>query len=700
MQPHSAARDLLLEIGTEEIPARFFAGALKQLADRAAAALQAARLEHGAIDTFGTPRRLAVRVRSVSLQQKDLAVTARGPARQVAFDADGNPTKAAQGFARGQGVAVSDLVVEATEQGEYVFARKVEQGRPAPEVLPDLLRDLVTGLEFPGSMRWADRSLRFARPIHWLLALCGDTVVQFDVDGIASGNTTRGHRFFGSGRPVVVPDVSRYAEVLHGERVIADVAQRRAAIWEQVQQQAASLGGYVADDPDLLEEVTFLVEWPRAVTGRFDAAFLEIPAEVLVTSMKAHQRYFPVHKGERELLPCFVAVVNGEGDAYALNAARGSERVLRARLADARFFFAEDRKADLASRVPGLAKIVFQEKLGTLLQKTERVEALTRIIGGSMGLGEDAIAAAARAARLSKADLLTHMVYEFTELEGVMGREYALLDGEPAAVATAIYEHLLPRGAGDDLPATRIGQAVALADKLDTLAGFFGVGLIPTGSADPYALRRAAQGVTLILVDAAAGLSLPELLQAALAGYAGTAAMRPAADVQRDLMEFFTQRLSGLLRERGVRYDVVDAVLAAGFTDPADALRRATTLAALLAAADFAQVLTAFRRVANLGAKAAAGPQRVDAELFEQAEEHALWRAFKAFADAAQPALAAGRYADFYRGALALKEPVDAFLDHVLVMAEEPAVRANRLGMLSEVAALLSQPADLSKLVV
>lgn len=696
------SRDLLLEIGTEELPARFCQPALEQLKEKATAALASARLRHGDVQTFGTPRRLVLLVEGLALRQEDLEVVSKGPPARVAYDAAGKPTKAAEGFARKENVPLEALYLATEGNTEYLYARRTEVGSSIVAVLPEMLKQLILGLEWPKSMRWADRSIRFARPLKWICAMLGDRRVPFDVDGIPSGSTTRGHRFLAPPEPIEVVDPQDYFAKVGHAWVLLDQTVRRNVIWQKVEQVARDLGGTVPRDEDLLDEVNFLVEQPWPFAGNFDPRYLRIPAEVLVTSMREHQRYFPVYGADGKLLPHFIAVRNGLDDHLA-NVIAGNEKVLNARLADANFFFEEDRKHKLEDRLPKLQSIVFQEKLGTLAAKVERVESLARriaedlAVAGQAGYTAETVAHAVRAAHLCKADLVTQMVYEFTELQGVMGQHYAAMDGEAPEVARAIFEHYLPRGLGDELPGTPAGVVVALADKLDTLAGFFSVGLVPTGSADPFALRRAAQGVVQVLVEHKLPLQLSRLIGAAVTAYAhlDAAAREKGA---ADLLEFFRARLKVLLEDRGVRYDVVEAVLAGDIENPAERVAVAEALGAGLQEPEFAAVMGAFRRVANLGAKAEHA--NVDPALFQVDQERHLWTAFQDFRSAASPLLASNDYPAFYRQAVSLKAPVDAFLDKVLVMADDPAVRGNRLALLRSCAELLSAPADLSKLVV
>lgn len=696
-------RNLVLEIGTEEIPARFCSPALEQLKENAAKALAEARLDYETVDVFGTPRRLVLYVRNLALRQRDVVVEVKGPPKKVAFDADGNFTVAARKFAEGQGVALEDLEVRADEKGgEYLWARKQIQGEPVEKVLPPLLAGLVTSIHWPKAMRWADREIRYARPIKWILALLGDWRVPFAVDGIETVSTTRGHRVLGPAEPIPVKDADDYFVRVSSGWVMVDQIVRKQVIWQQVTAEAARLGGFVRRDEDLLEELTWLVEQPTAFAGSFDPAFLEVPAEVLVTTMKEHQRYFPVYKAEDsdELLPYFIGIRNG-GHEHLDIVRAGNEKVLAARLSDARFFWDEDRKQPLEAFNAKLKEAVFQEKLGTQFERVQRLVRLARPISQALGLPPEQQEQAARAAWLCKADLMTRMVFEFPEVQGYMGKQYLLAEGGDPAVAEAIYEHYLPRWAGDAVARTGPGIAVALADKLDTLAGYFSIGLIPTGSEDPFALRRAAQGVVQTLVENGLRVDLAHLVSLAIDQYglSGEAAVK----THRDLMDFFRARVKVLLEQREIRYDVIDAVLAAGCRDVTDAVNRAEALAAVMKEPEFAAVTGAFKRVANLAGKAApsgAAEAEVDPELFAEPAERELYGAFVELRPPMKQAYEAGEYREFYRLATRLKAPVDHFLDTVRVNVEDERVRANRYALLHALVGLLSAPADLSKLAV
>ena len=694
-------RSLLLEIGTEEIPSRFCQPALEQLKANAEKALAAARLPYALADVFGTPRRLVLYVKDLGLMQKDVEVVQKGPSKKAAFDAEGKPTMAVQKFAQSQGVAVEELEVRPDDKGgEYIYARKLVKGESVAKVLPDLLAGLVLSIDWPKSMRWASRSIRYARPIRWILALLGDRQVPFDVDGIETVRTTLGHRVLGSGHPVEVATADAYFATVGKESVMVDHQARKESIWRQIEAEARALGGFVERDDDLLEELNWLVELPTAFVGSFAEEHLDVPPQVLVTTMKENQRYFPIYKSAEftELLPYFIAVKNGER-GYLDIVRAGNEKVLAARFADARFFWDEDRKRPLISYNDKLKTAVFQEKLGTQYARVQRIAELAGKVCDALLLPASQRAQAVQAALLCKADLATRMVFEFPEVQGYMGQQYHLREGGDPAVATAIFEHYLPRGAGDLLPRTGPGIAVALADKLDALAGYFSIGLIPTGSQDPFALRRAAQGAIQTIVEN--GLTVDMAILAACALEPFNLETPAAMKAQSDLLEFFKARVKVLMEARNYKYDVIEAVLSAGARNPFDAMRRAEALSTMMGEPEFAAVTGAFKRVSNLAAKAhevGVAPGEVDPELFEEAPERELYGAFVDLRPDMKGAYEEGNYEQFYRMATRLKAPVDAFLDNVRVNAENPRVKENRFNLLNAVAGLLSAPADLGKL--
>jgi len=683
-------RTLLFEIGMEECPARFVAPARADLARLTAEALREARLVHGEVRAYATPRRLAVVVEGVADRQADLEAEVKGPPARIAFDATGQPTKAAVGFAANQGVAVDELVVKETEGGSYVFALKREAGLSAEEVLPGVLSGVAAGLKFPKSMRWNESGVRFARPIRWIVALLGERVLDLQFAGVRAGNVTQGHRFLGE-RFIALSHAGEYVEALARRgAVVVDMEARIEAIRRQVEEIARSIGGRAGIDEGLLEEVANLVEHPTALAGSFDERYLAVPGEILVTSMKEHQRYFPVYAESGALLPRFIAVRNGSAEHIDVVRA-GNERVLSARLSDARFFYEEDLKRPLASRVDELKGIVFQEKLGTVWEKQERARSVAREAGAAYP--ESVRSAADRALALAKADLVTHVVYEFPELQGVMGREYALKSGEDPDVAEAIFEHYLPRFADDELPKTQAGILAAVSDKIDTITGCFGIGLAPTGSADPYGLRRQALGIIKISLAHRVPFTLGELVDASLRAYGDR--IPEHERIRREVLEFFRGRLHTLLIEEGIRHDLVEAALAAGVHDLRAAYGRAKALAKAAGSEGFAALLTAFQRAANLASKATGAP--VDDALFEHGAERALWEAVQRISSVVRECTAGGRFDDAIAALAGLKAPVDAFFDAVLVMAPDEKVRNNRLSVLAGVVEASRPVGDLRK---
>jgi len=687
-------RDLLLEIGVEEMPAQFMPGALKQLGDVAAEGLKDARLQYSDLSTYGTPRRITLYVFGLAASQEDLAVKSRGPSVKVAFDADGNPTKALQGFARGQGVDIDEVVQEEVKGVPYVFAHRVEKGQLATEVLPGLMDKWIHALSFPKPMRWGRGEMRFARPIRWLVAMYGSQVLPLEVGRIQAGNITRGHRFLHP-ESVQLEEPGQYLAKLQEAWVIADQDRRRQMILDQVQDLAAQHGGMVPEDDKLLTEVSYLVEYPTALYGEIPEEYMDIPAEVLVTSMKEHQRYFPVVKEDGILLPGFIAVRNGS--EQHLDVVRvGNEKVLRARLDDAAFFWTEDQKTSLADQRHKLAKVVFMENLGSIGDRVERLEALTLCLADQLGVGAQEKEQAHRAAALAKSDLVTQMVNEFPELQGIMGEKYANLGGEAPQVGQAIREHYLPRHAGDALPQSAPGTLVALADKIDVIIGCFAQGLIPTGSQDPYALRRQAQAICLIAMEGDLPLSLAALAQESYKLYQDKFSLqRSWTEVWQDVAGFFQQRLSFLLKEAGTRYDVVDAVLAAGIDQPTEVQKRALALTNFRGQADFAALLTAYTRAANLARKGEG--HSVNPQHFQDPAEGRLWEGVQEARN--KIAAAPGDYAAALQTLADLRPVIDAFFDAAMVMAEDEAVRRTRLALLQAVVDLMEGIADLSKIV-
>lgn len=681
------AKDLLFEIGTEEIPAHVMPGTLAQLKEHAEQAFKENRIAFDAIRTLGTPRRTALLVKGLAEKQEDVTSENRGPSVKIAFDADGKPTKAAQGFARGQHVAPEDLVVK----DGYVYAEVHEEGQPTAKLLETLLPELVCGLSFPNNMRWGDLDFKFIRPIRWFVALYDKDVIPFELANVKSGRTSRGHRFLSQG-DFTIDSAADYETACEENFIIVDQDKRKAMIREQIEEVAKENGGQAEITDDLLEEVLYLVEYPTALCGKFEEKYLQLPPEAVITPMRDHQRYFPVKDAAGKLLPLFITVRNG-GREYLETVQHGNERVLRARLADAQFFFDEDRKKSLEEHRDKLKTVVFQQGLGTMYEKTERLAALADFIADELHADEKAHKHAHRAALLSKADLVTGMVTEFTELQGIMGREYARLDGECEKVAIAIDEHYKPRFAGDSQPATTAGRIVSTADKIDTIVGTFSLGKIPTGSQDPFALRRQALGLVNMMIEAKYHLSLSALVNKSMDLY-GITDEAARGKMQQDVADFMRLRLKNVLES--IRYDVLDAVL--GDVDDLYAVaQRAAAVEAFVAGKDAEKDIQAFVRVGNLAKKA--GQAAVDAALFQNEEERALYAVYEEADKAAAEKLQAEDYAGALEAFTQLSQPIDAFFDGVMVMDKDENIRDNRLGLLKSIDTLVKRVADFSKIV-
>ena len=686
---------LLFEIGTEEIPAKFMPGILAQLKELAEKKMDELRIPYEAVRVYGTPRRMTFIADGVAEHQADSTVEAKGPSVQIAFK-DGEATKAAQGFARGQGVAVEDLEV----RDGYVFAVKHLAGQEVEALLPGLLQDILTSLNFPKTMRWADFDFRFVRPIRWMVALFGDKVVPVEITGVKSGNITRGHRFL---RPEGVEDNTRvevanaaaYEEVLMNHFVMVDQDARRELIRQQVTDLAVEEGGHAEIDEDLLEEVNYLVEWPTALCGKFEDKFLALPKECIITPMREHQRYFPVLKEDGSLLNKFITVRNG-GKEHLEVVAHGNERVLRARLADAEFFFNEDRKQPLEARLAKLTTVSFQEGLGNMNDKSQRLVKAADMIAFGLNSKVDK-EKLARTALLCKTDLVTGMVVEFTELQGVMGREYALLDGEAPEVAKGIFEHYMPRFAGDELPSTDIGRIVGIADKLDNIVATFSRGLAPTGSQDPYALRRQALGIINILIDGNYHVSMVKLI--AGVAYLLNIPAEKTKEVIMPVMDFFKQRLKNMLLDQGIRYDVVDAVLADERNDDiADLAARAQALNGFVVSEEAPALIQAATRVANL-CKKIEQETAINTNIFQNPAEGELHKAVTAVNNEVLLATVQFNYAEVLQIACKLVAPINKFFEDVMVMDNDEQIKNNRLALLSAVKDVTHAVGDLNLIV-
>lgn len=712
---------LLFEIGTEEIPAKFMPGILKQLKELAAAKMKELRIPFEDITVYGTPRRMAFIAGGVAETQADVVVEAKGPSVKIAY-VSGAPSKAAQGFARGQGVDVKDLVV----RDNYVYAVKHLAGQPVVELLPGLLMDILTSLSFPKTMRWADYEFRFVRPIRWMVALFGDQIIPVEICGVKSGKFSMGHRFMqqslkaaaesqgllsaalskvgnkvysalaGVKGAVEIPSAGDYKKVMYDNFVMVDQDERRALILQQIKDLAAQNGGEAEINEDLLEEVNYLVEWPTALCGKFEEKLLSLPKECIITPMREHQRYFPVLDEDGNLLNKFITVRNG-GSEHLDIVTHGNERVLRARLSDAEFFFNEDRATKLEDRLEKLKTVSFQEGLGNMYDKSERLVKMAEMLRFAINTPVDE-EELRRCALLCKTDLVTGMVIEFTELQGVMGREYALLDGEKPEVATGIFEHYLPRFAGDALPATTIGRIVGIGDKLDNICATFSRGLAPTGSQDPYALRRQALGVINILLDANYHISLAKIIAGTL--YLLDIKPEETGKLVPQIMEFFKQRLRNLLMDQGIRYDVIDAVFADKRNDDmVDLAVRCKALAAYVEAGNAEPLVQVSVRVSNL-CKKIEKEVAISGALFKDESENKLHEVVAAVSKEIIPEIVLYDYAAVLKAGEKVIEPVNAFFDNVMVMDEDENVKNNRLAMLEEVRGIVNAVGDLSLLVL
>lgn len=687
---------LLLEIGAEEIPAGYIEPALKALEETLLKKLSAARIEHGTAKTYGTPRRLAISVADVSEKQNEVTTEVLGPPERAAFDEKGNPTVAARKFAEKVGLGMDALQVKETPKGRYLCALTSDPGQATENYLAGTLPEIIRAIPFPKTMKWGELDILFARPIHSILALFGDQEISFDLGGITSGTRTRGHSIMNPAQ-IEIRDPETYAERLRGVNVIADIAERKGIIAAEIKAAAEKVGGTILTDEALLDTVTQLVEFPVPVVGGFNPGYLELPQEILITAMREHQKYFAIIDGAGKLLPHFIALNNTRTSDPAL-AAKGHERVLRARLEDARFFYRADRAVNPETWVERLKAVLFQAKLGSIHDKVVRIGKIAEYLADRVPSDPALKSHALRAAHLCKADLVSHVVGEFPKLQGIMGRVYAAESGEPIEVATAIEEHYQPTYSGGALPRTKAGALVALADKMDTICGCFSVGLIPTGAADPYALRRQAIGIIQIMLEKNFAFSLIDLIETTTALFNGISDQDPAETV-RKVADFFIGRMTNLLAEEGYSKDIIAAVTAVPGGSVPDIRARVQALEKLKAEPDFEPLAIAFKRVVNIIKKAETDTGRtVDEKRFEAACEGDLHAAFIKIRREVEVCLDDSRFDEAMRKIATLRGPVDAFFDGVMVMAENEAVRANRLALLGEISDLFDSIADFSKL--
>lgn len=685
--------EVLYEIGLEEMPARFLAATETQLQQKTEKWLADHRLEFHAVKVFVTPRRMAVRIEQLANKQQDLEEEIKGPARKIALDQDGNWTKAAIGFTKGQGVSVEDIYFKTIKDVEYIYVKKFISGKATPDILPSF-RDVILSLTFPKNMRWSTRTLRFIRPIKWLVGLYGTDLISFEIEGVKSGRTSFGHRFLG--KSISIPEASLYEDLLKNQYVIVDSKVRKQQIVNQINQLATNQEWSIPIDQELLEEVTQLVEYPTVFYGQFSKDYLAVPDEALITSMKEHQRYFPVRDQNKRLLPFFVSVRNGNTDHLDI-VSRGNEKVLNARLADAVFFYQEDQKQSIDAYNKKLSRMVFQDKLGTIADKVDRVTQIANKLAILLNLTDSEQVQVQRAAQISKFDLVTLMVNEFTNLQGIMGEKYAILAGEDPEVAVAINEHYMPRHAHDQLPKTTIGAIVSVADKLDTIIGCIGVGLVPSGSQDPYGLRRQAMGVIQIINDQNWSVRIEQLLDIVLELYQqSTVEMESPDKVIAQFEQFIKARIIYLAKEQQIGTDIIEAILSQGLGKLSDVMKKAALLEAKRTDPNFKPIQEALIRVLNLAKK---GEQEaVNQDLFENETEQQLYNAYQEITPDYLNCIETGQFEESLDILGQLAPSIVAFFDQTMVMADDLAVRANRLALLKQLGDLVDHFASFDKI--
>ncbi|MUK48130.1 glycine--tRNA ligase subunit beta [Aliivibrio fischeri] len=685
------AKNFLIELGTEELPPTALRSLAEAFASNFEAELKAADLAHQGVKWYATPRRLALKIAELAESQADKVVEKRGPAVSAAFDADGNPTKAAQGWARGNGITVEQAERLKTDKGEWLLHKEEVKGKPVQELVVDFAAKALAGLPIPKAMRWGNSDIQFIRPVKTLTILLGDELIEGSILGVSSARTIRGHRFMGESE-FTIDSADQYPAILEERgKVMADYDARKAIILADSEKAAAAVGGKADLEDDLVEEVTSLVEWPVVLTAKFEEEFLKVPSEALVYTMKGDQKYFPVYDENKKLLPNFIFVSNIESKEPR-HVIEGNEKVVRPRLADAEFFFNTDRKRPLIDRLPELEQAIFQKQLGTIKDKTDRITELAGYIAEQIGAD---VEKSQRAGLLAKCDLMTSMVFEFTDTQGVMGMHYATHDGEDEQVALALYEQYMPRFAGDDLPSTDISSAVAMADKLDTLVGIFGIGQAPKGS-DPFALRRAALGVLRIIVEKEYNLDLVDLVAKAQSLFGDKLSN---ANVATDVIDFMLGRFRAWYQDEGFSVDIIQAVLARRPTKPADFDKRVKAVSHFRELDAAESLAAANKRVGNILAKFDGElAQEIDLALLQEDAEKALAEKVEILAEALEPVFAAGNYQEALSRLAELREPVDAFFDNVMVMADDEALKTNRLTLLNKLRNLFLDIADISLL--
>lgn len=689
-------KSLLLEIGAEEIPAGYIGPALESLSTTLLQKLTEARIEHGSARVFATPRRLAVAVEKVADKQKPLTSEVLGPPEKVGLDKDGQPTVAAKKFAEKVGVPLKALTVKETEKGRYLCAKMVEKGLASKTLLKSILPEVILAIPFPKTMKWAELPIMFARPIHSIVALLGNQVISFELEDIKSGRYTSGHCFMHP-KKVKISSPEDYVKALRSAKIYVDLEERRKLVEQEINRAAKKVGGKVLADDELVDIVKNLVEYPIATVGQFDKEFLEIPREISITVMREHQKYFAVVDKKGNLMPYFVAVNNTRTKDMNL-VATGHERVLRARLADGQFFFKSDLEESFEQRVNKLKGVLFQAKLGTVHQKVQRIQKLAEYLADAAGTSSTVKKQLSRAAELCKADLVSQVVYEFSKLQGIMGRVYALIDKEPKNIAAAIEEHYRPTYSGGPLPQTVTGGLLSIADKIDSICGFFSVGLVPTGAADPYALRRQGIGIIQIMLDQNFSFSLRKLIEKSLKLF-GVKKAKQIQEIADQILTFLQNRMTYQLAEEGFSKDVIAAVADVSVDNVPDVWNRARALQDLKTAPDFEPLAVAFKRVVNIIKKSKVRVTKdVNKTLFEDKSEAALYAAYQKVNKKVAGHLDKGRLNQALHEIATLRDPVDAFFDGVMVMAKDKKVRNNRLALLGQISNLFGLFADFSKI--
>ena len=686
--------NILLEIGMEEIPARFLKPALNDLEKNMKTYLKENRIGFEGIKTYGTPRRLILSISNLQEKQDDLNILNQGPAKHIAFGSNGDLTKAGMGFAKSQGIEATDLEIIETPKGEYIAAKKFVEGKETKALLPEALKGLVEGLTFSKSMKWSDKKIKFARPIQWILALADNNVVEFEVEGYKSGTTSRGHRFFGE-KEFVVTDIEDYFTKIRANNVIVDIEERKNMIVEMINKNCSAAGEKVVIENELLDEVTNLVEYPYPIVGTFNSEFLEVPQDVLIISMQVHQRYFPILDSDGNLLPKFVVVRNGIDGSE--NVRIGNEKVLSARLSDARFFYQEDLKKPLSENVEKLKHVVFQKDLGTIHQKLERskkiAEKLVDILGFE-GNKSDIL----RTIELSKADLVSNMIgeKEFTKLQGFMGAEYALRSGENEKVAKGIEEHYYPRYQGDRLPQNIEGVITGICDRIDTLVGCFGIGLIPSGSKDPFALRRSALGIVNIIFNSKLDLSIDELVNISINALELDGVLKKDKEkVKSDVMEFMSQRIINVFLDKGYRRDFIMAVLDVKNENLLEVEKKLSTLNEVSSNENFNELVSLLKRVGNIS-KDYKGTINISEDLLKEEAEKSLYNFYMEFMSISEEILGKNDYLTYLKTILSGKEIIDGFFDSVMVMDKDEDIKNNRLSLLTSLNTIFNRVANLN----